>query len=220
MIRTLTLCAAAMSPLLLLADEPLTIQKVTVNTPSGVISGKVVGTGDNLVFVDDNDPQKSFTLNRGRIRNYTTEKGEILVELERPAFDQPGTQSNVRITVVDPANATALTQWIGLPVERSRSVTTYSTDVRHDHKGKGECNGKLLADDTMLRFESVSEANHSRTWNYNDLQSFQEEKDHSLLKVTAKYGEKDEFKTVNGKTAGALYDIVSQKIVGARSSQQ
>ena len=204
MIRTLTLCAAAMSPLLLLADEPLTIQKVTVNTPSGVISGKVVGTGDNLVFVDDNDPQKSFTLNRGRIRNYTTEKGEILVELERPAFDQPGTQSNVRIT----------------PVERSRSVTTYSTDVRHDHKGKGECNGKLLADDTMLRFESVSEANHSRTWNYNDLQSFQEEKDHSLLKVTAKYGEKDEFKTVNGKTAGALYDIVSQKIVGARSSQQ
>ena len=105
------------------------------------------------MFVDDNDPQKSFTLNRGRIRNYTTEKGEILVELERPAFDQPGTQSNVRITVVDPANATALTQWIGLPVERSRSVTTYSTDVRHDHKGKGECNGKLLADDTMLRFE-------------------------------------------------------------------
>jgi hypothetical protein len=130
MIRTLTLCAAAMSSLLLLPDEPLTIQKVTVNTPSGVISGKVVGTGDNLVFVDDNDPQKSFTLNRGRIRDYTTQKGEILVELERPTIDQPGTQFNVRITVVDPANATALTQWIGMPVERSRSVTTYSTDVR------------------------------------------------------------------------------------------
>jgi hypothetical protein len=204
----------------LTAEEPLTIQKVTVNTPSGTISGKVVGTGDNLVFVDDNDPQKSFTLSRGRIRNYTTQDGAILVELERPTSDQAGTQSNVRITVVDPANATALTQWIGMPVQRSRSVTTYSTDVRHDHKGKGECNGKLLADDSTLRFESVSEANHSRSWNYNDLQSFQEEKDHSLLKVTAKDGEKYEFRTTNGKTASGLYDIVSQKIVGARPTQQ
>jgi hypothetical protein len=137
------------------------------------------------------------------------------VELERPPFDQPGTQSKVRITVVDPANATALTQWIGLPVQRSRSVTTYSTDVRHDHKGKGECNGKLLADDTTLRFESVSEANHSRTWSYNDLQSLQEEKDQSLLNVTAKNGEKYEFKTPNGKTAGVIYELVSRKIVGA-----
>jgi hypothetical protein len=219
MIRTLALCIVLAFSFSLIADEPITIQKVTVNTPSGTISGKVVGTGDNLVFIDDNDPQKSFTLSRGKIRNYTTENGAILVELERPASDQAGTQSNVRITVVDPANATALTQWIGMPVERSRTGTTYSTDVRHDHKGKGECNGKLLADDTTLRFESISEANHSRTWNYNDLQSFQEEKDHSLLKVTTKDGEKYDFRTVNGKTAGALYDIVSQKIVGARPTR-
>lgn len=220
MIRTIALFISVVFSSALMAEEPLTIQKVTVNTPSGTISGKVVGTGDNLVFVDDNDPQKSFTLSRGRIRNYTTQDGAILVELERPTSDQAGTQSNVRITVVDPANATALTQWIGMPVQRSRSVTTYSTDVRHDHKGKGECNGKLLADDSILRFESVSEANHSRSWNYNDLQSFQEEKDHSLLKITTKDGEKYEFRTTNGKTAGGLYDIVSQKIVGARPAQR
>ncbi len=49
---------------------------------------------------------------------------------------------------------------MAMPVERSRTVTTYNTDVRHDHKGNGNCTGKLIADD--------------------------KEKDHPLLKVTAK----------------------------------
>jgi hypothetical protein len=216
MLRIMSLIAALSVSSLLMAEDQITIQKVTVNTPSGTISGKVVGTGDRLVFIDDADPGKSFTLNRGEVRNHSAEDGAILVEMERPATDQAGTVSNVRITVVDPANATALTQWMSMPQQRSRTITTHSTDVRHDHEGRGECNGKLIADDTTLRFESVTEADHSKTWNYNDIQSFQEEKDHSLLKVTAKDGQKYQFKTVNGATAGAVYDLVSKKIVAAR----
>lgn len=199
------------------AQEQLTIQKVTVNTPSGTISGKVVGSGDTLVFVDDNDPQRSFTLNRGSVRSYQTDNGAIVVELARPETDATGTASNVRITVVDQRNQAALTRWMEVPQERSRTVTTYTTDVKHDHHGKGNCEGKLVADDQSLRFESVSEASHSKTWNYSDVQSFEKEKDHSLLKVVSKNGEKYDFKTVNGKTAGGVYDIVSQKIVAARS---
>jgi hypothetical protein len=124
--------------------------------------------------------------------------------------------SNLRITVVDPANTTVLTKWLDTPIERARTTTTYSTDVRHDHKGHGHCAGKLIADDTSLRFESVSEAGHSRSWDYNSLRSFEKEQDHSLLKVQTKDGESEHFKTVNGATAGALYDIVAKKIVGAR----
>jgi hypothetical protein len=197
-------------------EEQLTIQKVTVNTPSGPISGKVIGTGDKLVFVDDANPEKSFTLTRGSVRNYKSENGDILVELARPESDTAGTVSNLRITVVDQKNQAALTQWMEMPQERSRTITTYSTDVKHDHLGKGSCTGKLIADDSSLRFESISEANHSRTWNYNDLQTFSKEKDHSLLKVVSKNGEKYDFQTVNGKTAGGVYDLVSQKIVAAR----
>ncbi|HYP07993.1 MAG TPA: hypothetical protein VER03_17310, partial [Bryobacteraceae bacterium] len=201
-------------------DEQITIQKVTVNTPSGTITGKVVGSGDQLVFVDDADPSKSFTLSRGSMKNYTNENGTIVVHMLRPEADASGTVSNVRITVIDQKNQAALTQWFAMPQERSRTVTTYTSDVKHDHLGKGECNGKLIADDTSLRFESISEANHSRSWNYNDLQKFDKEKDHSLLKVVGKNGEKYDFKTVNGKTAGGLYDLVSQKIVSARPTQQ
>jgi hypothetical protein len=201
------------------SEEQITIQKVTVNTPSGVITGKVIGTGDQLVFVDDSDTQKSFTLTRGAVRNYKSENGDIVVELARPESDAAGTVSNVRITVVDEKNQAALTQWMAMPQERSRTVTTYTTDVKHDHHGQGECNGKLIADDQSLRFESITEANHSRTWNYNDLQTFDKEKDHAMLKVVGKNGDKYDFKTVNGKTAGGLYDLVSQKIVAARPAR-
>ena len=216
MCRIIGLITALCISSILVAQDQITIQKVTVNTPSGVITGKVVGTGDRLVFIDDSDPDKSFTLNRGEVRNHRTENGAILVEMARPATDQAGTTSNLRITVVDEANGAALTKWITMPVERSRTVTTHSTDVKHDHKGDGHCNGKLIAGETSLRFESISEADHSKAWNYNELQSLEKEKNHSLLKVATKSGEKEDFKTANGATAGALYDLVAQKIVENR----
>ena len=99
------------------------------------------------------------------------------MELERPATDQAGTQSNVRITVIDTNMA--------MPVERSRTVTTYNTDVRHDHKGKGNCTGKLIADDKR-KGSPPPESNRKE----------------------------------NGKTAGAVYDLVAQKIVANRPASQ
>jgi hypothetical protein len=204
----------------LASDEQLTIQKVTIATPSGTITGKVVGTGDKLVFVDDADPANSFTLPRGEVKEYLTENGTIVVQMARPTEDKKGTVSNVRITVVDPQNATTLTKWFDMPVERARTITTYSTNVQHDHKGDGHCQGKLLADDTRLRFESVSEAGHSRSWDLNEIKSFEAEKDHSLLKVTSKNGDTERFKTTNGATAGALYDAIAQKIVTARPTDR
>ena len=220
MLKTIALLSVLFLSVNAYSDEQITIQKVTVNTPSGVITGHVVGTGDQLVFVDDSDNKKSYTLSRGAVRNYKSENGDIIVELARPETDASGTVSNVRITVLDQKNQAVLTQWMAMPQERSRTVTTYTTDVKHDHYGKGECNGKLIADDQNLRFESISDASHSRSWNYNDVQSFNKEKDHSLLKVVGKNSEKYDFKTVNGKTAGALYDLVAQKIVAARPASQ
>jgi hypothetical protein len=101
-------------------------------------------------------------------------------------------------------------------VERGRTVTTYSIDVRHDHKGQGGCNGKLLADDNRLRFESASQADHSRNWEYNALSKFEVEKDNSLIKVTPASGEGYQFNVVNGATAGAMHTLVSGKIAAAR----
>jgi hypothetical protein len=74
----------------------------------------------------------------------------------------------------------------------------------------------LIADEQRLRFESVSQADHSRTWDYNALSKFEVEKDNSIIKVTPAGGEGYHFNTANGATAGAMHSLVSGKMVAAR----
>ena len=199
-----------------LAADQLTVHKVQLAGPSGSIAGKVVGLGDHLIFIDDDNPDKSFFIPRGEIRTATNEAGTIRVERSRPVTDRFGSRSNLEIRMIDPAAVGVLTKWIGVPVERARTVTTYSLDVRHDHKGQGGCNGRLIADENRLRFESVTEAAHSRSWDYNALSRFEAEKDNALLKVAPTSGEEYHFNIVNGSTAGEMHRLVADKIIAAR----
>jgi hypothetical protein len=212
-------CLAVFALLLtanLFAADQLTVHKVQLTGPSGSVNGKVVGVGDYLIFVDDDQPNKSFLIPRGEIRTAHNEQGTVVVEMARPVTDRFGSRSNLEIRIVDPSTGAVLSKMLGVPVERSRTETVYSLDVRHDHKGEGGCDGRLIADDSRLRFESVTEANHSRTWNYNDLRSFDSERDHALLHVRPASGEAYDFNVRNGATAGAMYKLVSDKIIAAR----
>lgn len=215
-----TLLLASVFTFTLAADEhQLTVHKVQLSGPSGTINGKVVGFADHLIFIDDDSPEKSFHLQKGEIR--TSRMGPnsaIIVEMTRPVTDRYGSRSNLEIRVADPSSSAVLTKWIGVPDQRSRTETTYSIDVRHDHKGQGGCEGKLMADDSRLRFESLGEAAHSKNWNYNQLSKFEVEKDNALVKVTGANGEAVHFNVVNGATAGAMYKLVADKIVAARPS--
>jgi hypothetical protein len=201
------------------AADQLTVHKVQLTGPSGSINGKVVGVGDYLIFIDDEQPNKSFLIPRGEIRTARNGEGTVVVEMSRPVTDRFGTRSNLEMRIVDPATGAVLSKMLGVPVERGRTETVYSLDVRHDHKGSGGCDGKLIADDSKLRFESVTEASHSRTWNYNELQQFQSERDHALLHVRPVSGEAYDFNVRNGATAGAMYKLVSDKIVAARPNR-
>jgi hypothetical protein len=42
------------------AADQLTVHKVQLTGPSGSVNGKVVGVGDHLIFVDDDQPDKYF----------------------------------------------------------------------------------------------------------------------------------------------------------------
>jgi hypothetical protein len=214
--KTLIICLAALCLSFTALADQLTVHKVQLTGPSGSINGKVVGLGDHLIFVDDDSPDKSFVIPRGEIRMARNTAETVLVEMSRPVTDRFGTRSNLEIRFIDPGAAGVVTKWIGVPVERGRTVVTYSLDVRHDHKGEGGCNGKLIADENRLRFESVTEASHSRTWNYNALSSFEAEKDNALMKVSTRNGETYHFNIANGATAGEMHRLVSEKIVAAR----
>ena len=201
------------------AADQLTVHKIQLHSSSGTINGKVVGVGDHLVFIDDDQPEKSFLIPRGDIRTATNNNNTIVVHMARPVTDRFGSRSNLEIRLVDPATGAVLSKYLGVPVERGRTETTYSLDVRHDHKGQGQCDGKLIADDSRIRFESVSQADHSKTWTYDQLEKFVTERDHAILRVDPVAGETYDFNVVNGATAGAMYKLVSGKIVAARPAR-
>ena len=198
------------------AADQLTVHKIQLHSSSGTINGKVVGVGDHLIFIDDDQPQKSFLIPRGDIRTARNDNNTIVVEMARPVTDRFGTRSNLEIRLVDPATGAVLSKSLGVPVERGRTETIYSLDVRHDHKGHGHCEGKLIADDTRIRFESVGQASHSQNWTYDQLERFVTERDNAILRVDPVNGETYDFNVANGATAGAMHKLVSGKIVAAR----
>ena len=65
----------------LVAADQLTVYKVTLSGTSGTINGKVVGVGDYLIFVDDDQPTKSFFIPRGEIRSANSSNGAIVLEM-------------------------------------------------------------------------------------------------------------------------------------------
>jgi hypothetical protein len=217
--KTSCLAVFALVAANLFAADQLTVHKVQLTGPSGSVNGKVVGVGDYLIFVDDDQPAKSFLIPRGEIREARNGNGTVVVQMARPVTDRFGSRSNLEMRIVDPATGAVLSKMLGVPVERGRTETVYSLDVRHDHKGHGGCDGKLIADDTNLRFESVTEASHSRTWNYNALEKFDSERDHALLHVRPVSGEGYDFNVRNGATAGAMYKLVADKIIVARPNR-
>ena len=210
--KLLTIALLASSAMF--ADQ-LTVHKVTLGGPSGTVTGKVIGIGDYLIFVDDDRPEKSFSIPRGEIRSARTDSGTLVVEMSRPVSDRFGTRSNLELRMIDPNSTTVLTKWIGLPEERARTVTTYEVNVRHDHQGQGHCEGKLIADDMRLRFVSANEPAHSQMWNYTNLSKFENENQFALLKVTPVSGRTETFHVANGPTAQTMYTLVTGKIVAA-----
>ena len=216
--RTLMLFTLAAGLSLQAADQ-LTVHKIQLHSSSGTINGKVIGVGDHLVFVDDDQPEKSFLIPRGDIRTARNQNNTIVVEMARPVTDRFGTRSNLEIRLVDPATGAVLSKYLGVPVERGRTETTYSLDVKHDHKGQGHCEGKLIADDTRVRFESVGQASHSQNWTYGELERFVTERDNAILRVDPVQGETYDFNVANGATAGAMHKLVSAKIVAARPAR-
>jgi hypothetical protein len=198
------------------AADQLTVHKIQLNTPAGAINGKVVGVGDHLVFIDDDQPQKSFLIQRGDIRTARSQDNSIIVEMARPVTDRFGSRSNLEIRLIDPSTGAVLSKHLGVPVERARTETTYSLDVRHDHRGQGHCEGRLIADDTRIRFESVGQASHSRNWTYDQVERFLTERNNAILRVDPVNGDTYDFNVVNGATAGAMHKLVSEKIIAAR----
>ena len=86
-------------------------------------------------------------------------------------------------------------------------------DVRN-----GDQKGKLLVRDTELQFESLTDAKHSRIWNYADIRTL-EKKGFKAMRVRPLKGSRYDFQFDNRGNRDRIYNLISQKVVEARKTK-
>jgi hypothetical protein len=148
--------------------------------PFGTASGKVVVSGDYLIFVTDTTVESSFVIPRDNVQNITSNGGVTTVAFRQPMRDQSGERASAIFRFTNTADADAIARWSKLaaasqstPAPSNETGGTaagqmFNYSVKHDHK-LGSCTGRLMVSNDRLVFESLTAVNDSRQWSMRDI---------------------------------------------------
>jgi hypothetical protein len=91
------------------AEELLVVHRAQM----GADLGKVVLSGEQLLFVDDTAPERSFSIARPDVQSLYMTNGRLSLQL-----------STGSIQLTDPASASVGTSWSGLPLNTAGRMMT------------------------------------------------------------------------------------------------
>ena len=80
----------------------------------------------------------------------------------------------------------------------------------------GDQKGKIMIGDANVAFESLTDGNHSHTWQYSEIRSL-EKKGRKDLRVRPYKGSTYDFQLSDGKLRDRIYDAITAKVLMARS---
>ncbi len=201
----------------------VTVQNARLWGPNGAADGKIVMFNNRMVFVDNNQPDLSFEIPKSDIRTARWEGGRLTIDVANPYSSSLGkNQNSVVLLMPDPGSASTFVNWMGVPVtgytgEADRSISPAAnpvvTDISFDVKN-GDQKGRLIVQPNELRFESLTDAKHSRHWRWADIQKFS--RNGHEIKLEPYHGDKYEFQFHNQEMLQTAYDVLADHIVNAR----
>jgi|HubBroStandDraft_6_1064221.scaffolds.fasta_scaffold177756_3 hypothetical protein len=191
----------ALSAVTVFAGEELL---VVHRAQMGADMGKVVLSGEQLLFVDDTAPERSFSIARPDVQSLYLTNGRLSLQLQTGS-----------IQLTDPASASVVTSWSGLPLNTADRVMrpgpgVVEFNIRHD-----DDSGRLLVGDRGLTFEALSNATKSRGWSYAEVKEFKRDGDRQL-KIRTYGGEEFKFRLIDREMSDEIYNMVADRIVSAR----
>jgi hypothetical protein len=198
------------------------VQAVQLSIPFGVVQGRLVNAGQYLIFIDDDAVQNSFAVNRADISDMAASNDTLTMKLSRPVQDRAGQQSNLTFRFTDPAGAQVASTWAGQPGGRTQPRTdetadaqagVMSFDARHNQR-IGSDSGRLMITPTGVNYESVTEVNSSRRWNYGDIKEIKRDGPYKL-KIVPFTGTEYNFNLSQGMDP-SQYDALVKRVTGAR----
>ena len=218
------------------AQGTVQVTRAELAVPFGSINGKLVTVGDQLVFVDDERPEASFSVNRADVDTARTENGQLAIQLRRPARIRGAEQSRLVIRVNE-ADAAGISRWAGaagtsgaalaasdnrLPVTTPGTAAESGTplfnlEARHNHR-IGNCRGRLVLTANSLAFESLSEVNDSRQWSLRDIKELRRKGPYELV-IEPFDGAMYRFELPGSGMDNDQYKTLADRVAAARATR-
>jgi hypothetical protein len=86
-------------------------QPAVLSIPFGVVNGKLVTSGDYVIFIDDEQPGSSFALSRDDVANATVDNGMLVLDLRKAVRNRGGETKRLNLRTTDPAAAASFVSW-------------------------------------------------------------------------------------------------------------
>ena len=203
------------------AARRVVVHQVQLVSPMGTDTGHIIASDNNLVFVDDVNPDMSFTLPKSEITRLNLDNGIVTIVMSQPFADMYGNRSDVVMRFRDPSDSEAIANWAGLPMTgatiitggRSRTalvpITVSEYDVRHD-----DDNGRLIVGPDRIEWQDLRNTSKSRSWSYSEIKEFRRDGSNEL-KLKPYSGDSFSFKMQGRMMADDIYNAIADHIVAA-----
>ncbi len=207
-----------------MAPDANQAQPVQQSVPFGVVNGRLVTSGDKLIFIDDQQPQNSYVIERGQISNVSYDGSMVTLNLSSPVRDSSGQHSVINYRFQNPAATGMLSSWLGggggvsaqavspqgataqrartngaarqQPMMQTAAGQTQVYDVKRD-KFWGSDAGRLFITPSEVIFQALDNPGASRRWSMAAIKEV-ERKNPFELKVKPYAGDEFNFKILGG----------------------
>jgi hypothetical protein len=200
------------------AAQRLVVRQVQLVGPMGTDTGHVIVTDNNFIFVDDSNPDGSFTVPKSDIRAVNLTGDVMTLNLSQPFSDMYSNRSDMALRFRNPEDPRMIADWVGMPLEgsavvgRSRTELVPVTVTEFDVVHAGD-NGRLLVGANRIEWQDLKNTSKSRSWSYSEIKSFKREGNE--LKIKPYSGDGFEFKVAGRMMSDDIYNAIADRIVAA-----
>jgi hypothetical protein len=195
--------------------------QVELNEGGHKVKGTVTLTNDELRFVEGKYGEKAgFTILRRDIQKVRDMEGQLTFDLANPFTYRAGTRTQLTFKT-DPKQSNKIMTWAGQPdvtlseADRAAGIERWqdvSMTVEHRHATKDNCRGNLISGPDGLRYESSTMPEHSRTWNYSNVEKFERNAKSNEVSVKSRDGDQYVLTGMRAGSDASIFDIISKRM--------
>jgi hypothetical protein len=136
---------------------------VELLTPFGVLTGRLVLAGGELMFMNSQDVTYSLSISREEIQRVDLDNGMLYLRLVKPVQAPWGREDRLVFDLPGPPAAHAVLAWSKETQQAARRTKIYEFTARH-YRWIGGSTGKLVIAPDYISYESADDPGDSRKW--------------------------------------------------------